>query len=263
MSRQFDDPLARPRVAAGQTETEATVVTRLTIDFRYVDIKYELWALGHMLKIIEPAIDHLSEQDEVETLEDLKRSGWEHDEAELDIAFQEIRDKRDYVLPRFMRGPFLVSLWACYESAVQMVARTMRNEIGAPLALSELRGESFLARAHRYFQALLGMPLDSDEARYSRLADLYRVRHALAHANGLREGMTQDGWAKLERTLAKHGVKLDMSRGLVVLTSAYVESAFSDVEASLRSLVMRAERSRGGDQPPEQARVDGKGTRRS
>lgn len=85
-----------------------------------------------------------------------------------------------------------------------------------------------------------GAALEVDEARYGRLVDLYEVRNALAHANGLREGMSGQRWRRLERTLSRHGVELDSDRGVVVLTRAYVERAYNDVSASLRSLVTRA-----------------------
>lgn len=212
----------------------------IEIDFRYVQIEYELWALGHMLGVIEPAISHLSQQDKADTIAELKRNGWDHDEAEVDLAFQGVTEKRDHVLPRFMRGPFLVSLWACFESSVQAVARTKGREVGAPIAFSELRGSTFLKQARRYFEALLSMALDDDEGRYQRLGDLYAVRNALAHANGLREGMSDEKWRELTGTLARYGVKLDNSRGVVVLTQAYVQGAYDDVSTSLRSLVTRA-----------------------
>jgi catechol 2,3-dioxygenase-like lactoylglutathione lyase family enzyme len=212
----------------------------MRIDFRYSEFHYELWALGHMLEIIEPAIARLSEQDEAQTLAELEQRGWTDDPAEIDLGYQDIRDKRDYVLPRFMRGPFLVALWACFESGVQAVARGLHKELSASIELRELRGDSFLARSKRYYQAILGLELDDDQARYSRLVDLYRVRNALAHANGLREGMSEDDWSRLEGTLKRHDVALDMRRGMLVLPRAYLESAYSDVDASLRSVVERA-----------------------
>lgn len=212
----------------------------ITIDFRYVEVEYELWALKHMIELVEPAMVRLSDQDVFETLDELKRNGWDHDEVEVDLAFQDATEKRDFVLPRFMRGPIVISLTACFESSVQAVARAMQQEVGAALALSELRGESFLKRARRYFEAVLGLPLDPDLGRYGRLTDLFLVRNALAHANGLKEGMSLEQWRELELTLSRHRVDVDNLRGMVVLTRAYVAGAYDDVNASLRDLVTRA-----------------------
>ena len=139
-----------------------------------------------------------------------------------------------------MRGPFIVALCACYESVVREVARGLQGEMGVPIALSELKGESTLKIARRYFDLLLKLPLDQDKDRYDRLLDLYQVRNGIAHANGLREGMPPEVWLKLRKTLSRHGVALDDSHGMVILPRSYVEGAYADVNASLISLVTRA-----------------------
>jgi hypothetical protein len=122
-----------------------------------------------------------------------------------------------------------------------MVAGTLQRELGVPIALRELRGDSFPSIARRYFDALLRLPLDEDQGRYRRLLDLYKVRNALAHANGLKEGMAPESWAELEHTVSRHGIQLDKSRGMLLLTRGYVENAYNDVNACLGSLVRRAE----------------------
>lgn len=48
----------------------------MRIDFRFVGIEYELWALGRMLDVIEPTIARLASQDEHKTLEELEEGGW-------------------------------------------------------------------------------------------------------------------------------------------------------------------------------------------
>ena len=127
------------------------------------------------------------------------------------------------------------------KSAVFIVARTLESETQAPIALRELKGDSFLGTARRYFDALLPVQLEEDEARYGRLADLCRVRNALAHANGLKEGMSPARWRELEQAVARNGLELDDSRGMLVLTQTYIRNAYDDVNACLVSLVSRAQ----------------------
>jgi hypothetical protein len=220
----------------------------MRIDLSYVELEYELWALGHMLETIEPAIKELSGQAEAQTLSEIRRQGWDWDDG-AGVAFQELSEKREYVLPRFMRGPFLVALWACFESGVQSVAKQRGLEVDARIGLAELKGDSFLKRARRYFEAILDLPLDEDRGRYDRLVDLYRIRCALAHANGMREGMSPQEWGKLEATLERRGMKPDETRGMVIPTQEYVECAYSDVNGSLLDLVTRARMNRPMDSP--------------
>lgn len=171
-------------------------MTRMPIDFRYVEIEHELWALAQMLEVTEPTIERLAREAESSAIEHLKKNGLEDDEAEWDLAMQEVAEIRDYVLPRFMRASFVVSLWACFEAGVDVVARTRAAETGSPVRLGHLRGD-FFERARRYFDGWLRLPLEVDHARYERLVDLYAIRNALAHANGLKEGQAPSDLAVL------------------------------------------------------------------
>src|SRR4051794_32777742 len=100
----------------------------MRFDLRYAEIEYELWALNYMLEVIELAIERFSQDGETKVLEKLRRDGWEADDAERQFAWQEILEIQEHVLPRFMRGPFIVSLWACFEASVRAVARSLQSE---------------------------------------------------------------------------------------------------------------------------------------
>jgi hypothetical protein len=206
----------------------------------YTEIEYELWALGHMLGIIEPAIAKIAADDKAETLADLKANRRDQDASAVQFALDEVRERRDAVLPRFMRGPFIVALWACFEFGVQMVAAGVQHANNIPIALCELRGESFLKRAERYFDALLNVKVDKDSDRLTRLADMYRIRCALAHSNGSRSGVSKKEWVRLCEALRRLNLQPDEQRGFVILTEHYVRTAFDDVNGSLVALVAQA-----------------------
>jgi hypothetical protein len=209
------------------------------IDLRYVTVEYELWGLGQVRQVLEATIDRLAREDEAATIAALREAGATIDDADVDIAYQDIAEKRDYVLPRFVRGPFVIALWATFESLIQAIARERAKAMNAPLGMSQLRGD-FIPKATLYFDAILRLPLESDPSRLIRLRDLYRVRNALVHANGNKEAMSEEDWNQLATALLRRGVAADGYRGLVVLSPEYVASAFDDVSASLRDLVARA-----------------------
>jgi hypothetical protein len=147
---------------------------------------------------------------------------------------------RSYVLPRFLRSPFVVALWSCYESGVESISRELHQYVGGPdLHLRDLRGDLF-DRARRYFEAVLGLELEDSADRLGRLRDLYLVRNAIVHANGLKDAMAVKEWARLGAVVARNGMELSSHRGLLVPTEGYVQEAHSDVGASLRELVRRA-----------------------
>jgi hypothetical protein len=229
-------------MSPGSLATNAEL-THLKIDFSYVYVEYELWALGHMLGVIEPTIEFLAQQNEAELVADLEARGWIHDDAERQFVYQDIAEVRDYVLPRFMRGPFVVALWASFESTVRQVAWARSAEIGVSSRFKVGRG-SFLARASGYFERRLALPLDLDAERYARLVDLYAVRNALAHANGLKDGMSAQEWRQLSQVGIRRGAPVDEWHDMLVLPHDFVERAYADVSGCVRDLVTRARAAR-------------------
>lgn len=215
-------------------------MTKARIDFRYVEVDHDLWALRHVLDVLEPTIARLGRDYEEQTLEALRQKDWDSDEVEVNLAWQEIRDMQEFGLPRFLRGPYALSLWACFESAVILVADTVRGEVGASSALRDDRRGSFPNRARAYFETVLGLPLELDTERFDRLVDHYQVRNALAHANGLKEGMSEEEWEALKHTISHHHLGMDVSKGAVVLSSDYLVRAHDDVDGSITDLVARA-----------------------
>jgi hypothetical protein len=212
----------------------------INVDWRFIEIEYELWALGHLLGVLEQQVEFLRAQDELKTFAELKERGWDHDEAERQLASQELRDRQDYVIPRFLRGPFVVSLWACYESAVREVAEYYQRIRKVELGVRDVRADNELKLFVKYFQAVLGEPLDTMPSRLAIIEDLRVVRNAIAHANGQRRAMSDDKWTAVTQALSRRGVQPDEDRGLIVLNAQFLQQAFDTVNDSLRELVSRA-----------------------
>ncbi len=211
------------------------------IDFRFVEVEWELWALGQYLSLLEPQIAQLGK--EAETRAYAKLAPGETDEGEISLASSEAYEMQEKVIPRFMRGPFLVAVWACFEAAVAHIADQMRKDLGVDLWFGELRGEHFLDRARRYFTAVLRSPFDDDASRYARLCDLQRVRNSLAHSNGQRAAMSDDAWKKLVEALKRNGVTIENHEDALILTAEYTKAAYADAEGCLRCLIERGRKS--------------------
>jgi len=209
------------------------------IDLRYVYVEYELWALESIMAVIEPTIERAASQTESETLTELRERGWIHDDAERQFAYDHINEMREYVLPRLLRGPFVVALWAAFEAALKQVAWILARQLGASAPLAS-RGPDFLRRARTYFAESFGLVLDDNKARYDRLIDLYVVRNALAHANGLKDGMTEAEWSRLRRVGKRRRAPVDDWHDMLVLPASFVALAYQDVTGSVRELLSKA-----------------------
>jgi hypothetical protein len=211
----------------------------LKVDLRYAEVQHDLWALGHLLAILESTIERLAGEYRSERLAELDGLDPDEDPAEFDMASQDSYDMEMYVLPRFNRGSFAVLLTAALEAGISSVAETRGKEIGASGFVPGGRG--FLRAARKHFASELGLTLDTDASRYGRLIDLYRVRNAIAHSNGVRERLPEARWNELLGILAKNGGDArSRQRDALVLTHMYLVAAYNDVSGCLTDLVERA-----------------------
>jgi len=214
-------------------------MARISVDFRFLEIGYELWALGHMLDVSEQQIAYLRDQDTVRTYSRLHHNARPDNEAERDLEIQMLRERVDVVVPRFLRYPLLVSAWAVYEAGVTEVARYLADHLHARLKLSDIRGDDFLARASLYFTAVLNVALDSDLERMKRIKQLVTVRHAIAHANGRVAILKQESRASIKR-MATEGIGISISEDFIVVEATFVGKSVAAATESIGELVDRA-----------------------
>jgi hypothetical protein len=209
----------------------------LTLDFRFVEIEYELWALGEYLNALEQQLPAIAEAKRTQTYTRLQaeKLGW--DDPETEFAFQELYEIAENVLPRFLRGPFLATLWALYESAVTEIASYLRQQQKKALGLRDIRG-GFLDRAQKYFDHILAFPLCTDDRTWERLKMLMMLRNALAHANGRLEAVNEKSQKKIEE-YTKMGVGVAVKNGNLLFTEAFVRETYVLVRESLISLIER------------------------
>jgi hypothetical protein len=212
---------------------------RFRFDFRLIEVEAELAALGEYLFALEAQLIYLRDQKRVQTLADLRQTGSEDDDVEIDLAHQELRLLVEHTYPKSFRGTFVVSLWAVYESGISEVADFLRRRIGATETLAELRRGSILRRAERYYKDVLGFPLHPDPGVWASLTELYAVRNAYAHANGRLSAMDAHVRETIDRLIGEQvGVSADL--GDILLTEDYIRHVYSLVNAQVRDLVRRA-----------------------
>ena len=205
------------------------------LDLRFADIEYELWTLGEFLETLEKQLPTLV------SLERWHRGGEterQDNDEEPNYAQLAAEDLFENVIPTLFRNPFVVCLWAAYESAVTGVARYLKETLGSQLSLSMLRG-GFLDRAHTYFKAVLKVPLWSDTEEKDGLRALATVRNAIAHCNGVLESMSQEDRKKVRDVMRKDRGVLEKV-GRVVVSGDFLRDTYQLVDRAVRGLLNRA-----------------------
>ncbi len=209
----------------------------ITLDFRFVEIDYELWALGEYLDTFEQQLPLLREQKRAEKLAQLRGQNLDKDVDEVSIALQEHYELVDHALPRLFRGPFLVALWSVYESAVVDVANYIKDQQKQSLAMDDIRG-NFLDRAQKYFDHILKFPLYTDDQVWQHLRMLAELRNAIAHANGRIEAVRKTSQRKIN-DWEKQDIGVEIVHGWLLLSEDFSREAYQTVRDSLQDLVAR------------------------
>ncbi len=157
------------------------------------------------------------------------------DEDQWDIPHQLHDYKVEVTLPRILRNPFLVSLFAVYESAVITVSELVQEEKGQARSLNDTRGD-FLDRAKKYYKHVLQFDLSTDNERWKRLKELSDLRHAVAHANGRFEAIREDR----RKRIVQQGF-LDEDTGFVIVPGPWLRETVKLVKEDLEDLLARYE----------------------
>ncbi len=209
-------------------------------DFRLFEISSELFALQQQLATIETQICNITEAAH-NRLDDIMRDRRTCVEGpEVNEAIEEYVHHTEFMIPRFLRNPYLVSLYAVYESGVTEVATLVQKKKGQQIAMSDIKG-AFLERANKYYSNVLGFELTCDSQTFDRIKILSMVRNAIAHANGRIE-MLSGHVGKNIASLERRGIGLSVHYGYMVLAESLVQDLSVAVSTALEDLVVRYKR---------------------
>jgi hypothetical protein len=211
---------------------------KFTLDLRFVFLERELWALGEFLKVIEPQVTYLCDQDRIQTHARLSEQGYTWDDADLQLGLQDLDQRARIVFPRLLRNPFLVTLWAAYESGVAQIAADLARTTNTGLMLRDIRAHNSLDSAIKYYAEVVRTVLDLDNDRLGRLARLQALRNVVAHANGEQRAVSSERWNAVEKLLAGMP-EVSVHDGYLIVSEEYLTAAYRDVSESLLDLIQR------------------------
>ena len=206
-------------------------------EWRLLDPRVDLEALGRYLDTVEQQLAHLRDQWRIRLTADLKDAS---NKDERDWLWHE-SEVRETLVTRSLRGGFIMSLWASYESGVSEVADFLKDKKGLRLKLSDVRGRDWFDQARKYFDSVLGFPLHPDLDDWNPLRELHSVRIAYAHANGRLGPVQKSVRRRIERAIdAGGGITHELDDRVVDVDGSYLRSSYDLVEHLLKDLIRRA-----------------------
>jgi hypothetical protein len=115
----------------------------IIVDFRFVEVDHELWALREYFSASERQLPVLAEQERKRENEKW-HIGDNIDEDEWALVQQDLHERIENILPRYFRAPILVALWAIYESATNEVAGYLQKQGGHEKCIKDTKGTTTL-----------------------------------------------------------------------------------------------------------------------
>ena len=211
-------------------------MTTITIDFRLLGVSTELFVLEKHLDIIEKKIEQGRKTADNEVA--LKSRALDprdpDDSAEFGLLIQERDFQIDFVHPRVLRGPFLVTLFAVYESAVTEIANRLQKSKGERISLEDIRGNDFLSRSKKYYDGVLQFSLSTSNKRWQSLRLLSKLRNVIAHTNGRLETVRVE---TAEALLTSEGISEQLD--CIIVSDIFLRHTFDVVKYDLEDLLDR------------------------
>jgi len=207
----------------------------IILDYRFVEIESELYAVEEHRRALEAQLPAIVESEGSRIREELQH---EYGPDEGELRYQEeawVDEFLDRELPRLMRYPILVSLWAVYESATLNIAKELQKKRGQSLGLNDIRG-GVLEKTKKYFDHVLTFPLTSDNNELKWVHMLAVIRNAIAHGNGRREAVKPDTWRSIE-SWNQSGIDTDLQ--YLAFSREFIARMVEVITKSLSSLIER------------------------
>ncbi len=213
------------------SEEKAMASVRLGTDLRLVEIFLELEILKKHLSVIDQQIGRLVAMGEQNLHADLKKYAGDSDKLNELIAIFEW--ERDVMYPRMFRGPFLMSLYAVFESAVREVTLSMKNKKHAGIALDDLHGD-FLERIRRYYRHVLKLDWLDNPPAWQEMVALTLTRHLFVNTNGRTDHLSKE---EKDRLREMKGIEIHGDQ--LTVEAIFVEKAHAAVLHFLEEFIRR------------------------
>lgn len=153
--------------------------------------------------------------------------------------YSEFYFRNDCLPTRLYRGPFILTLYAVYESSVIEIANIIKKKKRLNKSIKNFNG-NFLSRSKKYYADILDFDLCKDSENQHVIKHLHLVRNSLAHANGHLEFVKKNLHEDL-LALEKKRVGIEFYHNMMIVRSKFTKKALLSVDAIIMDLVKRCD----------------------
>ena len=141
------------------------------IDMRFVELRAEIRKTLEYLAFVEEQLESASKRAE-------DKLSHVADEDSCRIATQDFDCQLDHFAHRFVRGTYLITLWAVFESGIGEIAKLVGSEKSSKLSLRDINGRSPRERITKFFEKVLCYDIGIGDDAWRELELISSVRNA-------------------------------------------------------------------------------------
>lgn len=216
-------------------------IIALDLDDPLLEVSCEVYAINKYHKFIEEQIENLQQMYKDRLEAHLKTHRLTADDPEWHEAIDEYYSWVDFLFPRFFRGPFIVSLYALYESIVLEVATLIRASNPKYQSINSFKKKNiysdFLEQMQNYYKIILRIEICPDSFTWERLVIISKLRNALAHANGRIDSLKP---LTMQHKIIKisHDIEgIDINSGYLIFSRDFVDQSTQIVLGELHRFI--------------------------
>ncbi len=200
--------------------------------------RYELNALTEFLSTVQGHVSAIEDELPVHLANRINQAQATADEGEMSVAWQEVSDITENILPRFYLNLAAIAIYSTFEFCINDIVKFFERKHQPGITFHDLTGRSFLDHVRKYFLHVVGVPTFSANVHWEALTNLADVRNCIVHAQGKISFMTPGAQRRLENLMrANRGLTQSDWDEMLMVQAPFLARSQAAVEVVVRHLI--------------------------
>jgi hypothetical protein len=205
-----------------------TKISYIDFSFPGIEIKVESLVLKEYITMVESGVNSICK--EYMDAELGKYKGEHYSE------YQHIYAIAEDELPRIIRNPIVLSIYALFESSINRLCKYCQDKEKKSLSLKDMKGKSLPSRANKYFEQVLLYDYNFTASDIEAISSIVAVRNCIAHTNSDINQLDQRRKNNINMIINKQE-GLSAFNNQLCVSDQYLQSVFGLVDNLLRKLM--------------------------